>query len=116
MPESSSKRSFKDPKLSFVGFLIVTCVVGVILVSVAQLLYVNSDEYLLDLTRPDFNDIKEEDLLQVDQNTTFDTTGPIDEQVVKSEIQSIEDQQKSLNQQDDFQDTTIEDYRKMLLE
>jgi hypothetical protein len=101
------KQRLRDPRLSFAGFLSVVLVVAAILFMVGYLLYIHSSEYKLDITRPGFKGINNNELVQVNSDQTYDSTSPINRKALQDEQSSMNSRLQDLDHYGDFEDSSL---------
>lgn len=97
----------RDPQLSFVAFLVTALIIATLLFVVGYLLYVHSSEYKLDITRPGLKGINSNDLVQVNSDTTYDSTSPIDRKALQSEKNAMNSRLQDLDHYGDFSDQSL---------
>ena len=98
----------ENSQISLAGFLGVALLCASILVGVAHFLYINSEEYRLDLTRPDLKGIQEGDLVEVERSN-FDTSSPLTRSALDSEVNSMKSRQDELGRYGDFANNELQD-------
>ena len=114
-PRPPKHRTWRDPNLSLVGFLGVALVIATIIVAIAHVLYVRSDEYKLDLTRPGLKGINQNDLVNVDSTKTYDSTSPITRAALDGEIKAMASRQQELSRYGSFDINSLSGLRDSLL-
>lgn len=102
-----TRRSWRDPRLSLVGFLSAALLAACLVVGVGHMIYLRSSGYKLDITRPGLKDIKKGELVEVDRSQSYDSTSPIDRAVLDAEIKSIGTRQQELDRYGDFADDEL---------
>lgn len=101
------KQRLRDPRLSFAGFLSVVLVIAAILFMVGYLLYIHSSEYKLDITRPGFKGINNNELVQVNSDQTYDSTSVINRKSLQDEQNSMNSRLQDLDHYGDFEDSSL---------
>jgi hypothetical protein len=101
------KAYLRDPHISFAGFLALALAMASILFVVGFLLYVHSNEYKLDITRPGFRGIDTNQLVQVNGDQTYDSTSPIDQKALQQEQRSANSRLQDFSHYGDFNDSAL---------
>ena len=110
----SAVERVENSQISLIGFLGVALLCASILVGVAHFLYINSEEYRLDLTRPDLKGIQQDDLVEVERSN-YDTSSPLSRSALDSEINSMKSRQDELGRYGDFATNELQDDASQLL-
>lgn len=110
----SAVNRVENSQISLVGFLGVALLCASLLVGVAHFLYINSEEYRLDLTRPDLKGIQETDLVEVERSN-YDTSSPLSRSALDTEINSMKSRQDELGRYGDFANNELQDDAEQLL-
>lgn len=106
-PPEKQKRSLRDPHLSLVAFLGVALIATSLIVLTGHIMYVTSNEYKLDITRPGLKGIKKEELVTVDRTADYDSSSPVDQQAAKAEADSMSSRLEDLDKYGDFADQEL---------
>jgi hypothetical protein len=101
------KAYLRDPHISFAGFLVLALALAAMLFVVGFLLYVNSNEYKLDITRPGFRGIDTNQLVQVNSDQTYDSSSPIDQKALQDEQRSANSRLQDFSHYGDFNDSAL---------
>lgn len=110
------RRTWRDPRLSLVAFLAVSIILAVSIVAVGHLLYINSSEYKLDLTRPGLKGIEQKELVEVDRSQQYDSSSPVDRKASEDEEKSMNSRLQELDRYGDFADTELEEIKNAVVE
>jgi len=110
----STVERIENSQISLVGFLGVVLLCASVLVAVGHFLYINSEEYRLDLTRPDLKGIQEGDLVEVERSD-YDTSSPLSRSALDSEINSMKSRQDELGRYGDFANNELQQDAEQLL-
>ncbi|HEV2412936.1 MAG TPA: hypothetical protein VGS28_04020 [Candidatus Saccharimonadales bacterium] len=92
----------RSHQFSLFGFLTVSIIMSLVLVLISAFLYVNNPDYALDITRPGLNGIPNQQLIQVNDNQNYNTTGPVTSEVINNEKSSIQSQLNSIQSYNGF--------------
>lgn len=106
-PPPAKKWHWRDPNISLAAFLGISLVLAAIVVSVGHTLYVTSNEYQLDITRPGLKDIKKNELVEVDRSKAYDSTSPITREALTAEQKSMSSRLQDLDRYGDFADGDV---------
>jgi hypothetical protein len=105
----------KIHQFSLVAFLGVSILLSLILVLISGLLYVNSKDYKLDITRPGLKGIQSSQLVQINQQQTYDTTSPVTSTSLSNQKQSMQSQLTSIEHYSNINDQGLDNIVSRLL-
>lgn len=105
------RRTWRDPRLTLVAFLAVSIILAVTIVAIGHLLYINSSEYKLDITRPGLKEIEQKDLVEVDRSQQYDSSSPVDRKAAEDEEKSLNSRLQELDRYGDFADLELEEIK-----
>ena len=89
-------------QFSLFGFLTAAIVLSLLLVLISALLYINNPDYALDITRPGLNGIPNQQLIQVNEDQNYATTGAVTSQILSNQKSSIQSQLNSIKKMNGF--------------